>query len=305
MRIVFMGSPVFAVQALDALNRAGHEIVSVYCQPPRPAGRNQKERRTPVHIRALDLDLSVRHPESLQRPAIQSAFAELAADIAVVAAYGLILPRRVLDAPKRGCINIHASLLPHWRGAAPIHRAIMAGDIETGVSIMRVEAGLDTGPVLLRARTPIKATDTTGDLHDRLSEMGAALVVETLDRLDELQPTPQERQGVTYAKKIDRAEAHVDWTRSAEFIDRQIRGLSPAPGAWSTFNGERIKLLASIPVDGQGTPGQVLDGNLTVACGTGAIRLTRLQRAGKKAMGATDALVGWKLTPDVENSIFK
>jgi len=304
VRIVFMGSPLFAVPALDALKVAGHEIVSVYCQPPRPAGRNQRERRTPVHVRAIELGLPVRHPKSLRPSANQATFAELKADIAVVAAYGLILPQRILDSPKRGCLNIHASLLPRWRGAAPIHRAVMAGDTETGASIMQMDAGLDTGPVLLCARTPITATDTTGNLHDRLSEMGAALVVETLDRLDQLQLAPQERQGVTYAEKIDKAEARIDWNRSAEFIDRQIRGLSPTPGAWTTVMGERIRLLASIPADGQGQPGQVLDGNLAVACGTGAIRLTRLQRAGKRAMGAADAVVGWKVRPNSEYGIF-
>ncbi len=297
MRIVFMGSPDFSVPALNALNAAGHEIVSVYCQPPRPAGRGQKDRRTPVHVRAVELGLPVRHPNRLRSLADQSAFAELEAEIAVVVAYGLLLPQKILDSPRFGCINIHASLLPRWRGAAPIHRAIMAGDSETGISIMQMDAGLDTGPVLLRATTPIKISDTTGDLHDRLSVLGASLITEALDGLDKLAPESQRNQGITYARKIGRAETRIDWTRSARFIDRQIRGLSPSPGAWTTVRGERIRLLSGFPTDGQGEAGTVLDGNLAVACGTGAIRITRLQRVGRKAMGAAEALVGWKVAP--------
>jgi len=297
VRIVFMGSPDFSVVALNALNAAGHEIVCVYCQPPRPAGRGQKDRRTPVHVRAAELGLPIRHPGSLRSPEDLSAFAALNADIAVVAAYGLVLPSGILCAPKQGCVNIHASLLPRWRGAAPIHRAVMAGDGETGISIMRMDAGLDTGPVLLRAATPINATDTTGDVHDRLSAMGATLITGALDRLNELTPEPQEAQEVTYAGKINGTETRVDWSRPAHFVDRQIRGLAPVPGAWTTFNGERVRLLSSVQADGRGKAGQVLDRNLTVACGTGAVRVTRLQRAGRRAMNTAEAIIGWKDAP--------
>lgn len=293
MRVVFMGTPEFSVPVLEALVGAEHEIAAVYCQPPRPAGRGKKDRPTPVHARALDLGLEVRHPVSLKGAEAQADFAALGADVAVVVAYGLILPQAVLDAPRHGCLNIHASLLPRWRGAAPIHRAIMAGDAETGICIMQMEAGLDTGPVLLRSRTPIRAEETTGALHDRLSAMGADLIVEALARLSELTPEPQPEEGVTYAAKIDKAEARVDWTRPAVEIDRQIRGLSPFPGAWTEIAGERVKLLASRLAEGNGDPGEVLDDALTVACGTGAVSLTRLQRAGKGAQDADIFLRGW------------
>ncbi|TDK46744.1 methionyl-tRNA formyltransferase [Antarcticimicrobium luteum] len=286
MRIIFMGTPDFSVPVLDALVGAGHEIACVYCQPPRPAGRGKKDRPSPVQARAEALGLPVRHPVSLKGAEEQDDFAALNADVAVVVAYGLILPQAVLDAPARGCLNIHASLLPRWRGAAPIHRAIMAGDAETGVCIMQMEAGLDTGPVLLRKATPIGPEETTADLHDRLSEMGAALIIEALARLDDLEPEPQPEAGVTYAQKIDKAEARVDWTQPAEEVDRRIRGLSPFPGAWCEIDGERVKLLASRLVDGAGAPGEVLDEALTIACGSGALRLTRLQRAGKAAQDA-------------------
>ncbi|MCE8515757.1 methionyl-tRNA formyltransferase [Ruegeria pomeroyi] len=293
MRVVFMGTPDFSVPVLEALVGAGHEIAAVYCQPPRPAGRGKKDRPTPVHARALDLGLEVRHPVSLKGAESQADFAALGADVAVVVAYGLILPQAVLDAPRHGCLNIHASLLPRWRGAAPIHRAIMAGDDQTGICIMQMEAGLDTGPVLLRATTPIGAEETTGALHDRLSAMGADLIVEALARLPELTAEPQPEDGVTYAAKIDKAEARVDWTRPAVEIDRQIRGLSPFPGAWTEIAGERVKLLASRLAEGQGAPGAVLDDALTVACGTDAVSLTRLQRAGKGAQDADIFLRGW------------
>ncbi|MCE8525095.1 methionyl-tRNA formyltransferase [Ruegeria pomeroyi] len=293
MRVVFMGTPDFSVPVLEALVGAGHEIAAVYCQPPRPAGRGKKDRPTPVHARALDLGLEVRHPISLKGAEAQADFAALGADVAVVVAYGLILPQAVLDAPRQGCLNIHASLLPRWRGAAPIHRAIMAGDDQTGICIMQMEAGLDTGPVLLRATTPIGAEETTGALHDRLSAMGADLIVEALAHLPELTAEPQSDDGVTYAAKIDKAEARVDWTRPAVEIDRQIRGLSPFPGAWTEIAGERVKLLASRLAEGQGAPGAVLDDALTVACGTGAVSLTRLQRAGKGAQDADIFLRGW------------
>ena len=288
MRIVFMGTPEFSVPVLDALVEAGHEIAAVYCQPPRPAGRGKKERPTPVHARAEALGLEVRYPVSLKGEEAQAEFAALGADVAVVVAYGLILPQAVLDAPKKGCLNIHASLLPRWRGAAPIHRAIMAGDAETGVCIMQMEAGLDTGPVLLRKATEIGAEETTAQLHDRLSEMGAAAIVEALARLDELAPEVQPEEGVTYAAKIDKAEAQVDWCAPALEVDRKIRGLSPFPGAWCEIGGQRVKLLASRLAEGSGAAGEVLDDALTVACGEGAVQLLRLQRAGK---GAQDAVV--------------
>lgn len=297
MRVVFMGTPDFSVPALNALVEAEHQIVAVYCQPPRPAGRGKKERLTPVHARALELGLEVRHPVSLRDVAAQADLAALDADIAVVVAYGLILPQAVLDAPRKGCLNIHASLLPRWRGAAPIHRAIMAGDAETGVCIMQMEAGLDTGPVLMREATVITPEDTTDVLHDRLSAMGARLIVDTLSRLDTLTPDPQSEQGVTYAHKIDKAEAQIDWTVPAEQVDRQIRGLSPFPGAWTERNGERIKLLASELAEGKGEPGTVLDDMLAVACGEGAVRLLRLQRAGKAAQDAGTFLRGRPIAP--------
>ena len=289
MRIIFMGTPDFSVPALDALAEAGHEIAAVYTQPPRPAGRGKRERPSPVHTRAEALGLEVRHPVSLKSEEAQRNFAALQADIAVVVAYGLILPQPVLDAPVHGCVNIHASLLPRWRGAAPIHRAIMAGDAQSGVCIMRMEAGLDTGPVLLREATPIGETETTGALHDRLSDMGARLIVEALAALPDLRISPQPDEGVTYAAKIDKAEARVDWTRPAAQVDAHIRGLSPSPGAWCEIGGERVKLLGSAVADGDGEPGQVLHG-LTVACREGAVEITRLQRPGRKPIETAEAL---------------
>ena len=293
MRVIFMGTPDFSVPVLDALVGAGHEIACVYCQPPRPAGRGKKDRPSPVQARAGALGLPVRHPISLKGAEEQEEFAALKADVAVVVAYGLILPQAVLDAPRHGCLNIHASLLPRWRGAAPIHRAIMAGDAETGVCIMQMEAGLDTGPVLLREATAIGEREITAELHDRLSAMGAGLIVRALDRLDSLVPEPQPDEGVTYAAKIDKAEARIDWTCPADEVDRQIRGLSPFPGAWSEIGGERVKILASHLTHGEGRPGEVLDDALSVACGSGAVRLTRLQRAGKGAQDAETFLRGW------------
>ncbi len=295
MRVVFMGTPDFSVPVLDALVEAGHEIAAVYCQPPRPAGRGKKDRPTPVHARALALGLDVRHPTSLKPAEEQDSFAALNADVAVVVAYGLILPQPILDAPAHGCLNIHASLLPRWRGAAPIHRAIMAGDAQTGVCIMQMEAGLDTGPVLLRQATDIGPEETTAELHDRLSAMGAALIVEALANLPDLTPDPQPEIGVTYAAKIDKPEARVDWSRPAVEVDRQIRGLSPFPGAWTEIDGNRVKLLASRLAEGQGAPGEVLNDDLYVACGQGAIELLRLQRAGKGAQDRETFLRGWPI----------
>ncbi|MCX7558638.1 methionyl-tRNA formyltransferase [Sulfitobacter sp. F26204] len=283
MRIVFMGTPDFSVPALDALVAAGHEIAAVYCQPPRPAGRGKKPRPTPVHVRAEALGLAVRHPVSLKTAEALQDFKNLESEVAVVVAYGLILPQSILDAPEMGCLNIHASLLPRWRGAAPIHRAIMAGDEQTGVCIMQMEAGLDTGPVLMRVETAIGAEETTGQLHGRLSEMGAAAIVTALSGLGELEAHPQATEGVTYASKIDKAEARIDWTRPAVEIDRLIRGLAPFPGAWFELDGTRVKALGARYSAGCGEPGQVLDSGLRIACGSGAVQLTRLQRAGKAA----------------------
>lgn len=291
MKIVFMGSPDFSVPVLDALIEAGHEIVCVYCQPPRPAGRGKKDRPTPVHARAEALGLPVRHPVSLKGTDEQAEFAALNADIAVVVAYGLLLPQAVLDAPKRGCLNIHASLLPRWRGAAPIHRAILEGDATTGVCIMQMEAGLDTGPVLLRVETDIEPDDTTATLHDRLSEIGSEAIVDALASLNVLVPEAQPEDGVTYAKKIEKAEARIDWTLPAERVDRQIRGLSPFPGAWSTYNGERIKFHLSRLSDGAGAAGEVI-GDFTIACGSGAVEILTAQREGKRAMPVADILKG-------------
>lgn len=290
-----MGTPDFSVPVLQSLVDAGHEVVAVYCQPPRPAGRGKKERPSPVQVSAERLGLPVRHPLNFIDPDEIKSFEELNADIAVVVAYGLILPQAVLDAPKMGCLNIHASLLPRWRGAAPIHRAIMAGDAKTGVCIMQMEKGLDTGPVLLRDETDIPATDTTSSLHDRLADMGAQLIVRALDRLPDLTPEVQSADGVTYATKIDKAEARINWSKPAAEVDRLIRGLSPFPGAWFEVDGQRVKVLDSRVADGQGAAGTVLDEILTVACGTGAVQLLRLQRAGKGAMDATDFLRGLPL----------
>ncbi|MGY9030824.1 MAG: methionyl-tRNA formyltransferase [Rhodobacterales bacterium] len=294
MRIIFMGTPDFSVPVLDALVDAGHDVVAVYSQPPRPAGRGKKDRPSPVQARAQALGLAVCHPVSLRDADAQAEFAAFNADVAVVVAYGLILPQIVLDAPRMGCLNIHASLLPRWRGAAPIHRAIMAGDAQTGVCIMQMEAGLDTGPVLLREATDIGAAETTGALHDRLSQMGAELIVQAITQLGNLSPQVQPDDGVTYAAKIDKAEARVDWNRPTVEVDRQIRGLSPFPGAWCMVGDERVKLLASRIADGLDAAGTVMNG-FTIACADGAVAVTRVQRAGKTAMDADQALLGLDL----------
>ncbi|ULB08463.1 methionyl-tRNA formyltransferase [Cereibacter azotoformans] len=293
MRVVFMGSPDFSVPVLEALH-AHHEVVCVYCQPPRPAGRGKKDRPTPVQARAEELGLPVRHPKSLRTPEVQADFAALGAEVAVVVAYGLILPQPILDAPDRGCLNIHASLLPRWRGAAPIHRAILAGDDETGICIMQMEAGLDTGPVLMCEKTHIGAEDTVQDLHDRLSGMGARLILGAIEALDDLVPQPQPEEGVTYAEKIAKAEAGIDWSRPAAEIDRQIRGLSPFPGAWTMLGGERVKLLRCRLAEGQGAPGELLEG-LVIACGSGAVEITLAQREGKRPMERDEFLRGFAL----------
>jgi len=300
--VVFMGTPDFAVPTLRALAR-DHQVVCVYCQPPRPAGRGKKEQPSPVQRAAESLGLPVRHPARLKDPADQAAFADLNADVAVVVAYGLILPRPILDAPRLGCVNVHASLLPRWRGAAPIQRAIMAGDAETGVSIMRMEAGLDTGPMLLTERVPVGSETTAGELHDTLAALGPPPLLRALAGLAEgsLTATPQADHGVTYAAKIDKAEGAIDWSRPAVDLDRHIRGLTPFPGAHFTQDGERVKVLACTPRTlGQAgaVPGTVIDAAPSVACGNGtALRLRVLQRAGKGPLEAEAFLRGRPLPP--------
>lgn len=294
MKIIFMGTPDFAVPVLNALV-ADHQILAVYTQPPRPAGRGKADRPSPVHQRATALGLPIYHPATLKTAEQQTEFADFEADLAVVVAYGLMLPPQILQAPRLGCLNIHASLLPRWRGAAPIHRAIMAGDVETGICIMQMASGLDTGPVLARQATPISPEDTTADLHDRLSVMGARMICDVLERLP-MDAEPQSEQGVTYATKIEKSEARIDWAQTAVAIDRQIRGLSPFPGAWCDVSGDRVKFLRSGLASGQGQPGQRLHG-LTIACGIGAIEVTLAQREGKRPMLAADFLNGAAL-PD-------
>jgi methionyl-tRNA formyltransferase len=294
LRLAFMGSPAFALPALEALLAAGHEIACVYSQPPRPAGRGRQQRLTPVHAFAAAASLEVRTPKSLKRAEEQSAFAALELDAAIVVAYGLILPKAILDAPRLGAFNLHASLLPRWRGAAPIQRAIMAGDRVTGVQVMRMEEGLDTGPVLASAETAIEFDDTGGSLHDRLAALGAPLLVETLAKIErgEAVETPQAEQGVTYAHKITPGETRIDWTRSAREIDCMIRALAPAPGAWFELKGARVKALMSRLGRGEGEPGEALDDALLIACGEGAVRLQRLQREGRAPLDADEFLRG-------------
>ena len=286
-----MGTPDFAVPALRALHEAGHEVACAYTQPPRPAGRGKKLMPSPVQVEAERLGVPVRSPVSLRGAEAQAEFAALNADVAVVAAYGLILPQAVLDAPKHGCLNIHASLLPRWRGAAPIHRAVMAGDAETGVTIMQMEAGLDTGPMLHKVRTPV-GTKTTGELFGELGAMGAAAMVEVLADLPAFPPEVQDDSAAIYAPKIDKAEAKIEWTADAGAIERLVRGLAPFPGAWFELDGERVKLLLAEVADASGAPGTVLDGDFTIACGSGAIRPLRLQRAGKPVLDRAEFLRG-------------
>ncbi len=291
MRLIFMGTPDFAVPTLDALVEAGHDVVAVYSQPPSRAGRGKKERPSPVHDRARALGIEVRHPVSLKSEEEQAAFAALQADAAVVAAYGLLLPQAVLDAPRYGCLNVHGSLLPRWRGAAPIHRAVQAGDAETGITIMRMEAGLDTGPMLLKGTTPVDRK-TTGELHDELAAMGARLMVETLAQLGTLEAEPQDEALATYAPKISKAEAKLDFSKPADVLEREVRAFAPFPGSWFELEGERIKLLRAELVEAEGAPGTVLDDHLTIACGECALRPVTLQRAGKPAMPLAHFLRG-------------
>ena len=306
LRIVFMGTPDFAVPTLAEIIGAGHEVAAVYSQPPRPAGRGMAETPSPVHRFADSAGLPVRTPLSLKGADAQQAFAALQADAAVVVAYGLLLPDAVLQAPRLGCFNLHASALPRWRGAAPIHRAIMAGDAETAVAVMRMERGLDTGPVCLAEPVAIPPDMTTGELHDVLAQRGASLMVRALGALERsaLDCAPQPADGVTYAAKIDKAEARIDFARPAVQVHNLIRGLSPFPGAWFETDAggkrERIKVLRSQLAEGSGAPGEVLDDKLTVACGEGAVRLVDLQRAGKKPMRAEEVLRGFALPPGTQ-----
>ncbi len=291
MRVVFMGTPDFAVPALRALVAAEHDVAAVYCQPPRPAGRGQSLRQCPVHAAADALGIAVRTPPRLRNdlPA-QAAFAALGADVAVVAAYGLILPPAMLDAPRLGCLNIHASLLPRWRGAGPIQAAILAGDAETGVTIMQMDAGLDTGAMLLRDAVPIGPTTTAADLHDILAAMGGRLILRALAAPPP--PIPQPDAGMTYAPKLEREHGRLDWTEDAASLDRRVRAFDPWPGTFTHLDGAVLKVLAAIPTDGSGPPGTVLDRALTVACGRGALRLLRVQAPGRGAMDAAAFLRG-------------
>jgi methionyl-tRNA formyltransferase len=301
LRIVFMGTPDFAVPALSEIVAAGHDVAAIYSQPPRPAGRGMAARKSPVHHFAEEAGIPVFTPPSLRKAEVQNQFCALDADVCVVAAYGLILPKAILDAPPYGCLNIHASLLPRWRGAAPIQRAVMAGDTETGVVIMRMEEGLDTGPVSLWERMPIGPDMTAGELHDELSLKGARLIGQALVLLPQgqLRFSAQRQDGVTYAEKISKEEMRIDWRRPAIEVHNRIRALSPHPGAWfeALLSGrtERIKVLRSVIVPARAEPGRLLDAQLTVACGQQAVRLTRVQRSGKKPMLGAEFLRGFPL----------
>ncbi len=295
MRIIFMGSPDFAVPALNALVDAGHEVVAVYCQPARPAGRGKADRRTVVHERAEQLRLKVRTPKSLRNEEEQARFAALNADVAVVAAYGLILPKPILDAPKLGCVNIHASLLPRWRGAAPIQRAILAGDAVSGVTIMKMDTGLDTGPMLLTKKLSLDRKNAR-QVTRELAEAGAEALLEWIDDPKSYRPQPQPEDGVTYAAKIDKSETRISWDKPAVEIERQIRAFAPTPGAWFEVEGERIKLLdARAGDDPAGKPGEILDGCLTIAASEGYVRPLRVQRAGRSAMTVDELLRGFAI----------
>ena len=301
LRVAFMGTPGFAVPALDALKRAGHEIEAVYTQPPRPAHRGKKETPSPVHQAALKMGIPVRHPSSLKTQEAQAVFKDLALDAAIVVAYGLIMPKAILDAPRYCCLNIHASLLPRWRGAAPIQRAILAGDDETGISIMQIDEGLDTGPVLLEEPMPIYHRSTAQNLHDDLAALGARLIVEALDgrACGQITPKPQPDAGVTYAYKLQKSEGFIDWTQNAADLDRRVRALTPWPGCFFDYGEERIKLLQALPAfpDRQAPAGTILDPDAVVACGTGALKLLHLQRPGRSPVSGGDFLRGLRLSP--------
>ncbi len=295
MRIIFMGTPGFAVPVLHALVEAGHDVVASYSQPPRPGGRRGRQLvPSPVQQAAESLGIPVLTPVSLRIGEEQARFADFGADVAVVAAYGLILPQPILDAPRLGCLNVHGSLLPRWRGAAPIHRAILAGDVVTGVGIMQMEAGLDTGPVRLEGSTPV-GRKTTGELTEELAAMGARLMVQVLVDPDRYPPRPQPQDGVTYAAKIDKAETRLDFMQSAAQLERQVRAFQPTPGAWFDVQGERIKILSAEPIDAKGAAGEVLDEHLAIACGEGALRPLTVQRAGRGVSSAQDLLRGFPI----------
>jgi methionyl-tRNA formyltransferase len=295
MRLAFMGTPHFAVPTLDALIEAGHEVAAVYTQPPRPGGRRGKAPTpSPVHLRAQAAGIEVRTPERLRGTDEQEAFAALDLDAAVVAAYGLILPEPILRAPRRGCLNVHASLLPRWRGAAPIQRAILAGDARTGVCIMQMEKGLDTGPVYARRETEI-GRKTAGELTEELAGLGAALMADVLERIESITPEPQSDEGVTYAHKVEKLEARLDFSRSAEQLERQIRAYNPAPGAYFEFNGERVKVLEAQVSLGSGDPGLVIDDHLTIGTGTGTLWPSVVQRAGRGPMPTEELLRGFPI----------
>lgn len=299
MRIAFMGTPEFAVPVLGELLAAGHEVAAVYTRAPQPSGRGHKLKPSPVHQFAESHGIPVRTPKNFKAEKDRAEFAALDLDVAVVVAYGLILPQALLDAPRHGCLNLHASLLPRWRGAAPIQRAVMAGDLHTGVQVMRMEAGLDTGPVLLSEIVEIASTDTAGSLHDRLAQIGAQLGPRALAALERgaLVETPQSDEGVTYAEKITSEEARIDWSRPVSELDCHIRGLSPFPGAWFSTGETRVKALLSKATEGAGAPGEVLqaDDRLVIACGDGAVELIMLQRAGKRAQDVETFLRGFPL----------
>jgi len=298
LRLAFMGTPDFAVPTLAELIAQGHDIAAVYSQPPRPKGRGMALEPGPVHAFAERAKLEVRTPLSLKGADEQAEFAALELDAAIVVAYGLLLPKAILDAPRLGCFNLHGSLLPRWRGAAPIQRAVMAGDAETGVMVMRMEEGLDTGPVLMAERVPVRRK-TSGELSAELSRLGADLMVRSLSALERgaVTPQPQSEQGVTYAKKISKEEARIDWSKSAVEIDCLIRGLAPMPGAFTEVKGERLKILYAMPVRDRGEAGEVISDDLTVACGEGALKLLKVQRAGKGVMEARELLKGFALPP--------
>lgn len=298
MKVIFAGTPEFARQALAAIIAAGHDLVLVLTQPDRPSGRGMKLTPSPVKVEAQQHDIPVYQPEKLKDPASHEPIRAAGADVMVVAAYGLILPQAVLDIPRHGCLNIHASLLPRWRGAAPIQRAIEAGDTETGICIMQMEAGLDTGPVLLEKRLPIAESDTGASLHDKLAALGAQAIVEALSSLDRLKPVPQPAAGVTYAAKLSKEEARLDWSLPAEVAARKIRAFDPVPGAWTLLHGETIKIWRAQPADRNGKPGEVLAAGaegLIIGCGEGAIKVMELQKAGARRMDVATFLAGSKI----------
>ena len=305
MRIVFFGTAEFAAPALRSLHDAGHEICLVVSRPPRPAGRGKKLRLPPLAAHAASMRLDVWNPAGLGASEAHGKLASLNADVGVTAAFGALVPEAVLSIPHRGFINIHPSDLPRWRGAAPVQRTIMAGDKRTAVCIMQMDAGLDTGPVLLRRSLSIPESATAGDLERALAEIGAELLVETLAKIDVLKPRPQTKRGACYAEKIDKSEARIDWTRPAVEVDRLIRALSPKPGAWGELAGERIRLLESTLLPGEGVPGKIVDQSLTIACGDGVVRISKAQRPGKKPMAVSEMLHGFQIPAGAEMTVWQ